>query len=420
MQAKVMSNKETLRKVVLEELIHGDINGSEAAKKLGVTVRQVKRLKRKYMVLGPEGLIHESRGKTGTRKININIEKEMVQIIKSQYHDFGPTLAQEKLSQIHNMSYSDETVRQIMIRAGIWSRKSRKKSTYFAWRERVPSYGELIQFDGSYHNWFEGRNHLLPEVCLLASIDDATGKITGAEFAANEGIEAVSWFFWKYIIEHGIPIGVYLDKFSTYKVNHPQAVDNYDLMTQFQRMAKTLDMKLITAHTPQAKGRVERLFQTLQDRLVKELRLHNISTIPEANTFLKKIFIPWFNNTYSVVPRNNNDAHRIISHEIKAQLPSIFSTHSTRVINNDFTIQFKKTWYQLKQIQPVTIHKRDKVTLEERLDGTVHIKCKDKYLNAFVLPERPKKTKTNPTLLTTHKLHWKPPADHPWRRFITS
>lgn len=420
MQKRHMSNKEQIREVVLKELIRGQINGTDAALKIGVSVRHVKRLKQEYLEKGVEGLIHGLRGKTGTRKIAEDIETEIVRIIRTQYDDFGPTLVQEKLSQVHDIPYSDETIRHFMIKAEIWHTRRRRKPEYFSWRKRRAGYGELQQFDGSYHNWFEGRNPEIPEACLLASIDDATGKITGAEFAPNEGIDAVFWFWWKYIGEHGTPVSIYLDKFSTYKINHPIAVDNYDLMTQFQRAAKALNINLITANTPQAKGRVERLFQTLQDRLIKEMRLQKISTITEANVFLKKIFIPWFNSKFSVTPRTSVDMHRQISDDIRHQLPSIFSQQSVRSINNDFTLQFKNTWYQLRELQPTTVHKRDKVTMEERLDGTIHVKFKDCYLNVFTLPERPQKMKTNPLILTTHKLNWRPPADHPWRRFIIS
>jgi len=404
----------------LGELIQGQIDGTEASMKMGISVRQVKRLKKRYLEKGAKGLIHQSRGNLGSRKTDTNIEKQVVDIIKDKYSDFGPLMACEKLTELHGIQLGRETIRRIMITAHIWKMKERKKPEYFAWRERMASYGELLQFDGSYHPWFEGRNPLILEACLLASIDDATGKITFAEFAANEGVEAVFWFFWKYILEHGIPMGVYLDKFSTYKINHPAAVDNHDLMTQFQRATKALNINLITAHTPQAKGRVERLFQTLQDRLVKELRLHNISTIPEANVFLRNTFIPWFNSRYAVVPRSTADMHRPVPDGVRTQLPSIFSTQSVRSVNNDFTIQFKNTWYQLKEIQPMTVHKGDKVMMEERLDGTVHIQCKGQYLDAFTLPERPKKARTNPLILTTHKLNWRPPADHPWRHYITS
>jgi hypothetical protein len=420
MQKRHMSNKEQIRETVLKELLKGQIDGTEAALKIGVTVRQVKRLKRDYLVKGAEGLVHGLRGKMGTRKIPEDIETKIVQIIKTHYYDFGPTLAQEKLSQEHAIPYSDETIRHIMIKNEIWKTRRRRQPEYFSWRERRAGYGELQQFDGSYHNWFEGRNPEILEACLLASIDDATGKITGAEFAPNEGVDAVFWFWWKYLLEHGIPIGIYLDKFSTYKINHPAAVDNHELMTQFQRAAQALNINLITAHTPQAKGRIERLFQTLQDRLIKEMRLQKISTIIEANTFLKKVFIPWFNSKFAREPRTDSDMHRPLPEDMRNQLSSIFSQQSVRSVNNDFTVQFKNTWYQLKEIQPTTVHKGDKVTMEERLDGTIHIRCKEQYLDVFTLPEKPQKMKTNPLILTTHKLNWRPPADHPWRRFIIS
>lgn len=415
-----MRTKEQLRERVIQELLKGQINGTEAARKLKVSVRQVKRIRRAYVQKGSDGLIHQSRGTEGSRKIDGMIEQQVIRIIQERYHDFGPLLASEKLQEKHGIRFDPETIRQIMIRAGIWKAKQRRKKEYHCWRERRSGYGELQQFDGSYHDWFEGRNPAFPEICLLASIDDATGKITNAIFEQNEGVEAVFRFWMRYIQTHGVPVAVYLDKFSTYKINHISAVDNHDLMTQFQRAAKELDMGIITAHSPQAKGRVERLFGTLQDRLIKEMRLAGISIIEEANIFLKEIFIPWFNKRFSVEARSAADMHRAVPDEIHRQLCSIFSRQSVRSINNDFTIRFKNNFYQLKELQPTTVYKSDKIIMEEHLNGTVHIKHKREYLEAFVLPERPKKQKKQPLILTTHKPNWKPPANHPWRQYITS
>lgn len=420
MQKRAMSTKEQVRETVLKELINREINGTDAARKLAVSVRQVKRLKRLYLQNGSDRLIHQSRGLTGNRKTPESIEKQAMEIIQRNYQDFGPLLATEKLHDIHTIKLGRETIRQMMIRAGIWKAKPKRHREYHCWRERRSGYGELQQFDGSYHDWFEGRNPDIPEACLLASIDDATGKITHAVFAQNEGVIEVFRFWKTYVLIHGIPVAIYLDKFSTYKINHPKAVDNHELMTQFQRAAKELNLELIPAHSPQAKGRVERLFQTLQDRLVKEMRLHDISTIEKANIFLTNIFIPWFNSRFAVEPRSNTDMHRVVLDSVKTQLSSIFSEQSWRSINNDFTVQFKNKFYQLKEVQPTTIYKKDKVIMEERLDGTVHIRCKGEYLKAFVLPEQPKKQKTQPFILTTHKLNWKPAADHPWRQFVTN
>ncbi|MEK7597624.1 MAG: ISNCY family transposase [Patescibacteria group bacterium] len=417
MKERIMTTIERLRLTVIEDLTDGLINGTTAATRLNLSIRHVKRLKAIFVENGHDGLIHGSRGKTGVRKININLENNIVKIINDKYHDFGPLMSSEKLHEFHGISLSSETIRAIMIRNHIWKSKKKKRSKYFSWRERRSSYGELQQFDGSYHNWFEGRNPLLPEVCLLASIDDATGRITHAKFDHNESIEASFSFWWEYIIKNGIPGEIYLDKFSTYKINHPMAVDNTELMTQFKRAMNELGVTLISANTPQAKGRIERLFKTLQDRLVKEMRLANINNIEDANIFLKDKFVPWFNSRYAVVAKSNNNCHRVLDVSTTTKLNGVFSKHYTRGINNDFTVQYKTKWYQLKQIQPLTVYKTDKVLIEERLNNTIEIKYKDRYLNFFELPEKPLKVNPSPIVLTEHKSNWRPPADHPWRQF---
>lgn len=412
-----MTTIERLRLETIEQLVEGNIYVSTAATKLGLSTRQVKRLKHSFKENGVDSLIHGSRGRQGTRKININLENNIVNIINDKYHDFGPTLIFEKLHEFHGITLSDETIRAIMIRNHIWVIKKRKRGQYFSWRERRSSYGELQQFDGSYHNWFEKRNPLLPEVCLLASIDDATGKITYAKFDHNESITAVFRFWWEYIELNGIPSEIYLDKFSTYKINHKMAEDNFELPTQFKRAMKDLGTTLISANTPQAKGRIERLFKTLQDRLVKEMRLLNINDIESANIFLKDKFVPWFNGRFAVTPKSRLDCHRSLDISTTSKLKSIFAKHYVRGINNDFTVQYNSKWYQLKEIQPLTVYKTDKVLIEERLDDTIKIKYKNHYLNFFLLPEKPLKVKPSPIVLTEHKSNWVPPANHPWRQF---
>lgn len=417
MKERIMTTIERLRLTVIEELSDGLINGTTAANKLNLSVRQVKRLKAEFKNKGHDGLIHGSRGRPGNRKIDINLENNIVKIINDKYSDFGPLLAHEKLQEFHQVKLGHETIRAIMIRNHIWKNKKRKRSQYFSWRERRGSYGELQQFDGSYHNWFEGRNQYLPEACLLISIDDATGRITYAKFDTNESTMAVFRFWLEYIKQNGIPGEIYLDKFSTYKINHPMAVDNAELMTQFRRAMKELGISLILANTAQAKGRVERLYQTLQDRLVKEMRLLGISTIETANIFLKERFIPWFNSRFAVIPKSNNNCHRVLDISTTVKLSGIFSKHYIRGINNDFTVQYNTKWYQLKEIQPTTILKTEKVMIEERLDDTIKIKYKNHYLNFFLLPNRPLKVRSSPIVLTQHKSNWRPPKDHPWRQF---
>lgn len=416
-----MTTREQERYHIIRRLIQKEIVAKEASTQLHLTVRQVQRIKKRVKKSGVDGVIHRNRGKPSNRRIDTRVIRKAKKTITKNYADFGPTLACEKLNERDHIALSVSRVRTLMIAAELWKPKPRRANRqYHAWRPRKEEYGEMIQFDGSYHNWFEGRADA-QEQCLLAGIDDATGKPI-LLFAANEGIESV-YTYWKgYVEEHGKPISIYLDKYSTYKINHPSAVDNSELLTQFQRAMHSLDIRLIVAHSPQAKGRVERLFETLQDRLVKELRLHNISSIEEANVFLRKTFIPAFNQKFSVVPAKKGNLHRTLTKTETQRLDAIFAVHSQRRVNNDFTLSFKNQWLQLSEIQPTTVYKRDAVDIEERLDGTIHIRLNEHYLHYTVLPARPQKASTiiNVPLpaLTTHQSPWKPPADHPWRRQI--
>ena len=307
-----------------------------------------------------------------------------------------------------------ETLRLMMIKKDLWKPHPRRGPQIIReWRERKESLGELVQFDGSYHDWLENDS----EECLLAAIDDATGKIVKAVFEDNEGVHSVFRFWISYLEAYGRPVAIYLDKFSTYKVNHKSAVDNEKLMTQFQRAMAELDIRVICANSPQAKGRVERLFGTLQDRMIKELRLADVKTIDEANQFVCKEYIPDHNRRFEVVARNVSDAHRPLSDELRTRLPAIFSVQSKRKVHNDYTIQFKNKWIQLKDTQDVTLYKKDEVTIEERLDETIHIRFKDTYLKYCILPERPKKIHIPIVAITSQKPSWKPPKNHPWRKW---
>lgn len=412
-----MSIQTLSRYEVIQKLMAGRMNGSEAAKQLDLSIRQVKRLKHSVMIGGAKSLIHGNTSKPSNRRIAEEVREAVLSIVREQYPDFGPTFAHEKLTQAHQMNLSVETLRTLMTEAKLWKPKPRKESAnYRTWRPRREHFGELEQFDGSYHHWFEDRG---PEMCLLAAIDDATGRITKAEFADNEGVQCVFGFWKEYCQTQGKPMAIYLDKYSTYKINHPSAVDNSELMTQFQRAAQEIGISLITAHSPQAKGRVERLFQTLQDRLVKELRLHGISEREKANEFLRTTFIPEFNDRFSVVSAKEGNVHRILTDQELTTLDAIFSVQSKRFVMNDFTLRFKNGFYQLAETQPVTVCRKDTVIVEERLDGTVHLKHqrRGKYLAFTILPERPHRIIRTPVLTTTtgaSKAHT-PAVNHPWR-----
>ena len=300
----------------------------------------------------------------------------------------------------------------MMIEKELWKPKVRKGHViHREWRPRMGLSGELVQFDGSYHDWFETGK----EACLLAATDDATNEVS-AVFEDNEGVHAVFRFWWAYLEAHGLPVAIYLDKFSTYKVNHKNAVDNADFITQFERAMQELGVKVICANSPEAKGRIERLFGTLQDRLVKEMRLRNINGREEANRYLKETYLLDHNKRFFVSPRQEGDAHRPLTKEVCKRLPSIFSIQSKRKVNNDFTLQFKSQWFQLSATQDTTVYKKDIVTIEERLDGTLHLRLKDTYLAYSELPERPKRVRMTVVALTREKPRWVPPADHPWRK----
>ena len=398
----MLNSKEKYKLEVVKSAICGSITNCEASRLLSVSERQIKRLKRDVRKLGAGGVVHKLKNRVSNNFSGTNFKAKVLSLIKTKYSDFKPSFASEKLDEIDGIKVNPETLRLWMTEAHMWRSRKKKGHKYFSFRERKDYFGEMIQFDGSYHLWFEDRllnSEGYPlEVCLLASIDDATSQIE-AKFDMNESVFAVFSFWIEYIKDKGKPLCIYLDKFGTYKVNHKSAVDNFELTTQFQKALNILDIQMINANTPQAKGRVERLFGTLQDRLVKELRLNNINTIEDGNRYLKDIFIPRFNKKFAVLAKKDGDLHRKLQSEETKNLTSAFSVKNIRVVNNDYTIQFKNKFFQLKQIQPVTIMQRQTVQVEEWLSGEIKIKFKDKYLNCFELPQKPQKIKTAPLIL---------------------
>ena len=421
MAGSKLNSKEQEKADILNSAITGKITNAQAAKQLRLSIRQVQRAKAGIRKRGADAVIHKLKGKTGNHRIDKSIKEEALKLIAEKYDDFKPTFASETLQEVHDLSINPQTLRRWMVADGLWkTRKQKKTGEHRSWRPRKENFGEMQQFDGSYHLWFENRfidkNGVPIETCLLASIDDATGKITKASFMPNEGVHAVFTFWKEYVEKWGKALFIYLDKFSTYKINHKSAVDNKELMTQFGRAMMDLAITLIPADSPQAKGRIERLFKTLQDRLIKSMRIANISNPKDGNKFLEETFIPKFNERFSVTPAKEGNVHKALTDTDKANINRIFSIQSERVINNDFTIQFKNKWYQLAEIQPTTVRAKEKVLVEEWLDRTIHFSLKGKYLKYTELPERPKRVKRPPPILTRHRLNWKPPIDHPWRK----
>lgn len=408
-----MSQRELTRLEIIQRLLQKEYSNAHAAELLRLCVRQVKRLKKKVRRLGAAGLIHASRGRVGHHRLDQSEHETIVELLRKHYHDFKPTFAAEKLHERHHIDHDPKTIRSIMIQEHLWTpKKVRAGSEHRSWRLRRSSFGEMQQFDGSYEYWFEDR---APKCCLLASIDDARGTITKAQFALHEGVVPVFTFWREYLQTHGKPLSIYMDKFSTYKMPERWIVQNHDLKTQFQRAMSELGIEPIFAHSPQAKGRVERLFETLQDRLVKELRLQGISTMEEGTRFLKEIFIPKFNAQFGVEPRSTTDSHRSLTAKEQQNMDAVFSRQYERTIGNDFTVSFHNHWYQITKDQPVTVCKKDAVTIEERLGGSVWIRLRGKYLHYALLQERPKKVAA-PWVIPKTRILWKPPVEHPWRK----
>lgn len=409
-----MSLKEVDRYEVVKRLVRQEINGTQAAGLLKLSTRQVRRLKSKTKEKGAAGLVHGNRGKPSNRRLPKGERDEIARLLRERYPDFKPTFACEKLRERHRIERDPKTVRAIQMEEGLWKpRRKKPGSVHRSWRQRRPSYGEMEQFDGSYEHWFEDRG---PRCCLLAAIDDARGTVTKAVFGHDEGVVPVFSFWKEYVEAHGRPRAIYVDRFSTYRMSGAAARDNHDILTQFQRAAGELRVELISAHSPQAKGRVERLFETLQDRLVKEMRLAGVSTVEEGNAFLES-YLPTFNERFGVEAANPSDLHTKLNKRELEQLASVFSRQEARVVHNDFTVSHNNRWYQLTEKQPVTVCRRDEVTVESRLDGSVWIRLRGKYLAYKTLPERPKKVKVKAWVLPKTSAA-KPPANHPWRRSI--
>lgn len=406
METFQMSKKEINQIGIFEKLSDKEIKQKEAGMILGLSTRQIKRKLKAFRRLGAPALIHGSRGKPSNNQFDSQIKQRAIFLIENKYPDFCPTFASEKLEEIHKLVINRETLRLAMISAGLWQSRKRKP-THREWRERKECFGELIQLDGSDHDWFEGR---APRCTLLAFIDDATGKINHLEFAA-ETTFGVMGAAKAYIQRHGLPYEFYVDRGKVFKVNLGN--EEEDKVTQYRRAIEELEGKLTYARSPQAKGRVERLFGTLQDRLIKELRLRGISTIEEANKFIEKEYLPKHNAKFAVEPKSNTNLHR----ELKEyDLDEIFCLRETRILTSDFTLRHKNIWYQLEKKQKTLVFPKNEITIKTHLDGRIRLSIRKTKLSFHeiakpVSREQPIKQ----TVETVEKQIWKPAVDHPWR-----
>ena len=411
-----MSKKELTRLEVMVRLEEKRLKQREGAERLGISERHVRRLLRKYRKEGERGLISKRRGKASNNRMKPEVKRQAIDIIHSRYHDFGPTLAHEKLSEVHKLKLSVESVRQIMIAEGLWKPRKAKRQAVHQMRLRRACRGELVQIDGSPHAWFEDRG---PECNLLVYIDDATGELMALVFTPSENTVSYLTATRGYLDRHGRPVAFYNDKNSIFKVNTKNALSGSG-MTQFGRAMKQLDIEIICANTAQAKGRVERVIETLQDRLVKELRLRGISTLDAANAFAPE-YIEDFNPRFAVQPRSSHDAHRPVLFS-EDELNVIFSLQDTRILSKNLTLQYKKVIYQIQTARPTYALRKAQVTVCENAQGDITILYKGKPLNYSVFRKQQRQaevltSKEIDTHLKKKKKPHKPAPDHPWRHY---
>lgn len=387
-----MTTKELKILQVIERLKMKELTIKEASELINKSERHTKRLKRKYLLEWEKWLINKSRWKISNNKWNSKKYEEILKIIKEKYIDYWPTLISEKLLEKHNIAVKISTIRNEMIKSWIWKSKQRKQEKkQFTARERKESYWELVQYDWSYHKWLENRNWW-EELCLLVKVDDATWEVN-AKFDKSEWI-IPTFNFWKEDMKKNWkPKAIYLDKFATYKINHPNATDDKELKTQFWRVCEKLDVQLIFANSPQWKWRVEKMNWTLQDRLVKALREENICNLENANKFLQEIFLPDFNKKFMVEARSDSNLHTKLRDDEINKLEQIFSEHKERKIANDYTISFEKKYYQLfrKKDCWYMIKPWDKITVEKHLNWDIKISKNWIYIDSEVSFDRPKR-----------------------------
>lgn len=366
----VMSASERDRAALVRRCIEGVLSQRETSERLGIGVRQVKRLIRLWRSEGDAALVSRQRGRASNNRLSDDLRTRIIDLLKGKYQGFGATLAAEKLAEREGITVSAETLRQMQIGLGLWRPKKRRAKRVFQLRERRPRFGELIQIDGSPHDWFEGRG---PRCTLIVFIDDATGRLTTLRFAPVETTRAYLEALRDHVLAHGRPLAFYSDRHGIFRVNAKDAQSG-DGKTEFGRVVARLDIASIQALTPQAKGRVERANQTLQDRLVKEMRLIGVSSIDAANAFLPG-FVTWWNKRFAVPPRDEADAHRPWLGTPDA-LDDTLARREERTLSKALTFSAGGTVYGIKTKGPGTALRGAKIELRHRLEGimTVHYK----------------------------------------------
>lgn len=414
----LMSQKEARRAQVLALLNEKTISQQEAAKHLGITPRQTRRLAKRYQSEGLAGLISKKRGRPSNRRLTEETCSTVVELIGAHYRDFGPTLAKEKLGELHDLHLSVESTRQLMIGAGYW--KSKRGGTVCAhpMRERRARFGEMIQIDGSPHDWFEGR---AASCTLLVFIDDATGKLTQLRFMPSETTLGYMRVLHDHIKAHGVPVALYSDRHSIFRINAKEA--DVEAQTQFSRAARELGIECIHAHSPQAKGRVERANQTLQDRLIKEMRLAGINDMEAANAWLPS-YIEKHNCHFAVKPKDPEDAHLTYA-GTALTLQRILSVQVIRTLSKNLSCQYESQLLQIETTGAGLGLRGAKVVVHEHFNGQKELLWKKRKLSYRTIdtPVRQTPIADGKTVnarvdkaISKRSTAHKPKADHPWKQ----
>jgi hypothetical protein len=415
MEGRISMSKKELGRLEMLTKVHGKCcTIAEAAEALDLSTRQVKRLSKRLKLEGPKGLVSRKVGAPSNHRLSEGLKQQAVKLIFEKYRDFGPTLAHEHLVEEHAINISVSSIRALMIQNALWVPKQMRKKRVFQLRQRRAREGELVQVDGSDHDWFEGRG---PRCSLLVYVDDATSKLKHLMFAESETVFAYFAATKEYLEKHGRPLAFYSDKHGVFRVNREEALSGNG-MTQFGRAMQELDIKLICANTPQAKGRVERRNRDLQNRLIKAMRLRNLSTIEEANAFLP-LFIEDFNKRFAKPPQDTANAHRSLlpAHE----LDRIFCVKQTRRLTKNLTLQYKNTIYQIITDRQVYALRKATVEVLEAEDGKVRVEYRGKLLTAVAYHQMQHRTpiissKELSTLTLGSRQRYRPKRTHPWKR----
>lgn len=409
-----MSAKELTRLEVMQRLTQKRMSQKEAGRILRLSTRQIKRLLKAYREQGAAGLVSKHRGRKANNRLSEEVQRKALNLLKTKYQGFGPTLAHEKLVERENLKLSDESVRQLMIEEGLWKARKAKKVVVHQLRERRACFGGLVQIDGSPHDWFEGRT---APCVLLVFIDDATGKLVQLLFVESESFFSYCQAVESYFRQYGKPVAFYSDKNSIFRVNIP-SLGTGEALTQFGRAMRDLDIQIICANTPQAKGRVERVIQTLQDRLPKEMRLRGISSLAQGNVYLPEFTLD-FNQRFGEDPRSSVDAHRPLTP--KDDLARILAWQETRTLSKNLTLQFYKTVYQIQTKRPSYTLRNAQVLVCLNPQEQIMILYNGKSLPYSIYHQQAKQAevvsaKQIDLALQEKRVPSKPAPDHPWRQ----